>query len=158
VARISDFRTLVVPLSVSDEEISALQDLPTEFDVHLAELPARAAIRWINLRFDEKSRKREIELLIRRFAGKKRGGLVCRIPLKIRTDGVRIPKAAVSNRYDNPRVFPASAGDPISVFILGESAEYFIIAHDPRLRPGTELLRPQDRVPMDGAGGKRPVP
>ena len=77
VARVADYQNLVVPLSVSAQELDAIQQLAPEFDILLEGRPATAAISWINPEFDEKTRKLSIELILRNYSGAKRGGLIC---------------------------------------------------------------------------------
>ncbi len=156
VARVSDFQHLVVPLSVSDQELTALQALPPDFSIRLDGRAARAAIHWINPRFDEKTRKLEIELLIRDFAGRKRGGLACRLPLKITANGILVPKAAVLNHYENPRVFLRPEGDEVQVLILGDSGDHLILADNPRLPPGAELMLPENGRKQTSSGVRQP--
>ena len=142
VARVADFENLVVPLSVSAQELAAIQKLTLEFDVVLEGKPARAAINWINPEFDEKTRKLSIELIIRNYTGPRRGGLIFQLPLKIAAEGLWIPKKAVTSRYENPRVFLKETGAEIKVLVLGQTEDHLIIANDPRLPPGTRLGDP----------------
>ena len=140
VARVADFGELVVPLSVSAQELVAIQQLAPEFDILLEGNPAKASINWINPEFDEKTRKLSIELILRSYPGPKRGGLTCRLALQTTTEGLRIPKKAVVSRYENPRVFLKKSGEEVKVLVLGQTENHLIIADDPRLPPGT-LLR-----------------
>ena len=142
VARVADFDNLVVPLSVSAQELAAIQQLTPEFDVVLEGKPARAAINWINPEFDEKTRKLGIELTIRNYTGPRRGGLIFQLPLKIAAEGLWIPKKAVTSRYENPRVFLKETGAEIKVLVLGQTEHHLIIANDPRLPPGIRLGDP----------------
>ena len=142
VARVADYEHLVVPLSVSAQELNAIQRLSPEFDVLLDGQPARAAINWINPEFDEKTRKLRIELILRSHAGQKRGGLVCRVGLKTAAEGLWVPKQTVVSRYDNPRVFLKENGAEVNVLVLGQTQDHLIIAEDPRLPPGTLLRQP----------------
>lgn len=139
-ARLSDFRTLVVPLSVSGEELEAIHKLNSEFSAYLEKELVKAAIRWINPEFDEKTRKLGIEFLITQYTGEKRGGLRFILPIKIPVQGIQIPKACVIDRYENPRVTLKATGEFINVMVLDETDGYLLIAEDPRLLPGTELL------------------
>ena len=139
VARVADFEHLVVPLSVSDLELAAIQKLPAEFDVLLDGKTAKAAINWINPEFDEKTRKLRIELILRSYPGPKRGGLTCRLDLQTVSEGLWVPKQAVVSRYENPRVFLKKSGTEVKVLVLGQTENYFIVADDPRLHPGTPL-------------------
>lgn len=138
-AVVGDYRQMVVPLSVSANELIALQQLPEEFTARLDKDPVRATINWINPEFDEQTRKLAIEIAIRSFHGEGRGGRLFSLRLRVRTEGLRIPKSAVVNRYDNPRVRIKSTGEEISILILGESNDHVIVADSPRLKPGLEL-------------------
>jgi RND family efflux transporter MFP subunit len=150
VARIADFEHLVVPLSVSAKELAAIQQLAPEFEVLLDGKPARASVNWINPEFDEKTRKLNIELIMRSYPGPKRGGLTCQFSLETATEGVLVPKQAVVNRYENPRVFLSNSGDEIKVLVLGQTKSHLIVAENPRLPPGTKLRnRPASRLELD---------
>jgi RND family efflux transporter MFP subunit len=138
-ARASDFRTLAVPLSVSGEELEAIRALPLEFSANLEQENIKAIIRWVNPEFDEKTRKLRIELLIAQYTGEKRGGLRFKLPLKIPSHGIQIPKAALVDRYENPRVKIKATGEMINVSVLGENDGNLIIVEDPRLPSGTIL-------------------
>ncbi|CAB5128079.1 hypothetical protein D3OALGA1CA_4027 [Olavius algarvensis associated proteobacterium Delta 3] len=138
-AVVGDYRQLVVPLSVSANELIALQQLPEEFTATLDKEPVRAAINWINPEFDEQTRKLAIEVIIRNFHGEGRGGRFFSLALQVLTEGLRIPKTAVINRYDNPRVRIKATDEEISVLVLGESNDHVIVADSPRLKPGLEL-------------------
>ncbi len=147
IVRIADFEHLVVPLSVSAQELSAIQRLAPEFDVLLDSKPARAAVNWINPEFDEKTRKLSIELILRSYPGPKRGGLTCRLSLQTGTEGLWVPKKAVISRYENPRVFLEKSGAEVKVLVLGQTKDHLIIADDPRLTPGTLLRAPSMSQP-----------
>jgi RND family efflux transporter MFP subunit len=142
VARVADYEHLVVPLSVSARELSAIQELTPEFEVLLNGQPAKAAVNWINPEFDEKTRKLGIELILRGYQGPKRGGLTCRLGLQTAVEGLWVPKRAVVNRYENPRVFLKESGAEIRVLVLGQTENHLIIAADPRLPPETLLQAP----------------
>jgi RND family efflux transporter MFP subunit len=142
VVRVADYENLVVPLSVSAEELAAIQKLPPEFEISLEGKPAKAAVNWINPEFDEKTRKLSIELILRSYPGTKRGGLTCRLALQTASEGLRVPKRAVISRYENPRVFLKASGADVKVLVLGQTENHFIIADNPRLPPGTLLQAP----------------
>jgi hypothetical protein len=102
-------------------------------------VPAKAAIHWVNPEFNETTRKLSIELSVTDYSGEKRGGILCKMPILIDIEGLQIPKAAVTNRYDNPRVTVQKSGDTINVMILSEVNDHFVIANDKRLEIGTAL-------------------
>lgn len=138
--RASDFRKLVVPLSVGFDELEAIRALPRRFGAELEGEPVKAMVNWINPEFDEKTRKRAIEILITEYGGPGAGGLRFTLPLRVRTEGILVPKAAIIERYENPRVRVKSTGEVVKVIVTGESGRFAIVAHDDRIAPGTELL------------------
>jgi multidrug efflux pump subunit AcrA (membrane-fusion protein) len=142
VARLGDFRTLVVPLAVTAAELEALRRLPAEFPVRLEGRPAVARLHWVNPEFDEASRKRTIEIAVGPHDGEPRGGLAFELALEVPGQGLEVPRAAVDDRYAQPKVRLHAGGEAIPVMVLGESADRIVIAEDPRLPPGTVLLTP----------------
>jgi hypothetical protein len=138
-AGLADYRRLVVPLYVSGKELDAIKALPPTFAARLEGRPVQASIHWINPEFDEKTRKLSIEIILNDTPGEHRGGLLLALPLEIATEGLRVPKAVLSNHYENPRVKLQDSGEVVQVLILGESDGYFIIAEHPELVPGTRL-------------------
>ena len=144
-AKVADFRQLVVPLVVSSEELAAIEQAP-KLTVRLGGRLARADLHWVNPQFDEHTRKLSIELILDHTAGVHRGGLLVELSLDIAANGLMVPKAAVSNRYENPRVTVKSDGRSVPIVILGENGEYTLIAQSKELPPGTEL-QPQSPAP-----------
>ncbi len=142
VADIADFRILVVPLSVTGQELAAIRTLPEVFDARLDGEPVRARIEWVNPEFDEKTRKLSTELALVDYEGERRGGLRFTLPLRIEAEGLWVPKSAVVSRYENPRVTLKKSGATLNVMVLGESGEYLIVADHPQLSVGTELTAP----------------
>ena len=141
--KVSDFQELVVPLSVTALELNAIKSLPAEFDAMLEDKPVKASVNWINPEFNEKTRKITTELIIKDYQGEKRGGLRFGLKVSIPTEGLLVPKAAVINRYENPRVTLKQTGKIINIIVLGETDENLIIAQDDRLTPGLELIEVQ---------------
>jgi len=138
-AVVGDYRTLVIPLAVSSEEISAIQALPDRFEVSVEGRKAPARINWINPRFNAESRKLDLELALVDHAGPHRGGLRAELTLDMQAPGIRVPKEAVINRYENPRVVVASTKEIVPLMVLGETDGHLIVADNDRLPPGTRL-------------------
>jgi hypothetical protein len=138
----SDFRRLVVPLSVSEDELDAMRAMPREFDASVEGAPAKAKINWVNPEFDEATRKRSIELVITKYEGPRAGGLRVAFQVSVRTEGILVPREAITERYKNPRVMLKATGEAVPIIVIGESGSSVIAAEDPRLGPGTELLIP----------------
>ncbi len=142
-AKASDFRELVVPLSVSGDELEQLRALPDKFPAFLERKPVFASIRWINPEFDERTRKLGIQLVLPDYGGEKRGGLEFSMALKLPSAGIQVPKEAMVSRYENPRVTIEASGEKINVLVIGEADGRLLIADDPKLQPGTRLTRPE---------------
>jgi hypothetical protein len=138
-ASVGDYRKLVVPMALSAAEFASLERLEEPFDALLEEIPIKAIIRHIDPQFDEKTRKINLELEVHGYTGNRRGGLRLMLPLKVHTGRLQVPRAAVINRYENPRVKIKSTGEEISIIVLGESNEHLIIGDKPQLTPGVEL-------------------
>ncbi len=138
-AHIADYQNLVVPLAVSGEELAAIKKLPEKLEAWLEEKPAKACVHWINPEFNEKTRKLGIELILTDYDREKRGGLSFSLPLQIYTEGLIVPKAAVTNRYENPKVTTGETGETINVMVLGESGNNLVIAEHEKLFVGMEL-------------------
>ena len=141
-ASVGDYRNLVVPLALSADEYGTLKRLEEPFAAILEEVPVKAMIRHIDPQFDEKTRKINLELEVHGYTGNHRGGLRLMLPLNVHTGRLQVPKAAVVNRYENPRVKIKSTGEDISVIVLGESNNHLIIGDNPQLLPGVELASP----------------
>lgn len=137
-ARIADFEHLVVPLVVSGEELAAIRKM-NPVKVRLEGKPVRAVLNWVNPEFDERTRKLAVELRIQGYDGPRRGGLQAELILEVATQGLMVPKAAVENRFDNPRVTVKDDGKSIPIIILGEDNGHVLIADNPALSAGTEL-------------------
>ncbi len=140
-ARVSDYRDLVIPLFVSREEFAAIKEFPETFDAGLEGKPVKTKIHWINPEFNEKTRKLNIELILSGYEGERRGGLAFSLPRRIGMEGLLIPKDAVVSRYENPKVTVKGTEKTVNVMILGETNGAFIIADNPELPIGTELVK-----------------
>lgn len=140
VGRAADFQRLVAPMSLSTEEIEALRAIKQPFAITVAGLPARATLNWVNPEFNERTRKSEAEILISSYEGQRRGGLAVSITALVKTEGLIVPSAAVTDRYANPTVTPRGAAKPVRVLVTGQTSSGLIIANTPELRPGMELL------------------
>ncbi|MBF0226719.1 MAG: efflux RND transporter periplasmic adaptor subunit [Desulfobacterales bacterium] len=139
-AKVSDFQKLVVPISVTNEEMIAITSLPENFKGELDGKPVKLNVDWINPKFDELTRKLAVKLVIKDYNGLRRGGLKLLLPLKVKSEGLLIPKAAILNRYANPKVKIKKTGVSVPVLILGEEGDDIVVVEDQRLQPGIELL------------------
>lgn len=141
-ASVGDYRNLVVPLALSGDEFATLKRLEEPFGAILEGLSIKTTVRRVNPHFDEKTRKINLELEVHGYTEDHRGGLRLTLPLKVISGRLQVPKAAVINRYENPKVKIKSTGEEIAVIVLGESNEYLMIGDNRQLLPGVELASP----------------
>ncbi len=139
-ARVADYREMVVPLSVSGEELTAIRGMGQVFDALLEDTRVKARLNWVNPEFDERTRKLGIEVLIDRYEGGHRGGLRFFLPLLLKSQGLAIPREAVVKQYENPRIVLKNSGEVINIMIVGETKSHIVIAEDDRLDVGMELV------------------
>lgn len=137
----SDFTSLVVPLSVSLREYAALSAIGNTIAATLEGRPVKASLNWQNPDFDERTRKSAVEVAIVNTAGlSPRGGLSLTLPLMVRTEGLLVPRSAVSWRYENPRVTLRATGRTVGIIVVDESGDSLVVSDDGGLRPGDELM------------------
>ncbi|MCP4117060.1 MAG: HlyD family efflux transporter periplasmic adaptor subunit [Desulfobacteraceae bacterium] len=142
----ADFSPMVVPLAVSSEELAAVQKLaavekPAKgFGVTVGGVPCRAGLNWINPVFNETTRKLAMELKIEDYPRPARGGIQCVLSLRLDTGGFSVPKSALTNRFDTPRITLAETGETINVVVLGETGDRYIIAPGDKIRKGAVLV------------------
>ncbi len=146
-AVVRDFRQLVVLLAVSNDELAGIQQKGERFKSILEGRPVMASLDYINPGFDETTRKIPIRLLIHDYDELHRGGLRFEFHVTKPSRGLKIPKAAVLNRYDNPKVFKADNSGPVRITVLDSSDGHLIIADNPELPIGTSLTLPPGKQP-----------
>ncbi|MCP4116965.1 MAG: HlyD family efflux transporter periplasmic adaptor subunit [Desulfobacteraceae bacterium] len=139
-ARVSDYTELVVPLSVTGDELEAVRSMAGRVRGTLSGAPVDYSVRRVNPRYDEGTRKLSLELVAKNYSGERRGGLKFTLALGVATGGVTVPGAAVSRRYENPVVVLKGSGRAVPVVVLEESGGFFIVMDDKRLVPGMELM------------------
>lgn len=138
VGQVADFTQMVIPLFLSGKQLEAIKKL-LPVDIKVEGEPARAEINWVNPEFDERSRKLAVELILVEFAGEVRGGLLTELTIQVEAEGLMVPKAAVSRRYNNPNVLVKTSGKTVPITILDEDKENFIIADTKELAVGVVL-------------------
>lgn len=142
----ADFRTLLVPFSLTAEQLEGLQwETTTDsgLELKLADLGevVPAKICRENPGFDAETRKSRVELRLRPPEGRARGGLraLLRLAVPEPADTVLLPTAAVHESYDEHLVQPLE-GDAFPVVVLGElttpDGEARLRVRAPRLRAG----------------------
>ena len=138
--RVADFRQMVVPLSVAEAELKAMRALKSPLKAMLNGRAVRAKLIRINPEFDERTRKRSVELLLSGYGAPHEGGLRFEISLAIRAEGFVVPRAAVIERYSNPRVRLKGTGETVRLLVIGTVGQGVLVSPDARLTPGTALM------------------
>ncbi len=146
-AVVQDFRQLVVPLAVSNDELGGILEKGETFTGMLENRSVMVGVDHINPAFDEKTRKIKIQLIIPDAGMPHRGGLRLVMPVLSRIQGLKIPVVAVVNRYANPRVFVKGKKESMGITILDTQGAFLIIAETPGVEPGIVLVDPGEKTP-----------
>ena len=105
--REGDFRTLLIPFSLSPVEYSALKKMNSTVKVFFPDeggegLTLKASVERISLAFDPETRKINIDLAMSKGLSEKRGGLRAELTLMVPdpSGAVLVPTSAVAERYE----------------------------------------------------------
>lgn len=135
IATAGDFRRLILPVFADNDEVKYLKS-KDKFDLTVDGRPAKGFISRMNPAFDERTRKRELEITL---DAEGIGGMTVEIPVTVPADGFMIHESTLNSRYANPKVTVKSSGKEVSVNVLGRSGDMVMIAATPELQPGMEL-------------------
>ena len=137
-----DFRTLLVPFSLSPEELRALKKLngapelrfPDEAD---GGVTLRASVERISPAFDPETRKISVDLAVLKGLSLMRGGLRAELVLEIldSSGAVVVPTSALSERYEEFWLTRAE-GDQVRVVLLGHSPQNTSRVRSPKVKAG----------------------
>lgn len=133
---VADYRQLLVPLAVTASELNALKRVNS---ARLGDQPIHYRLHSVSPAFDEQSRKIQIELEITDFKGQQRGGLPLLLPLHLPDQGLMIPSAAVTSRYERPQVTISDSTQTVTIHVLDAQGDWLRIAPHAQLKPGTIL-------------------
>ena len=145
-----DFRTLLVPFSLSPEEFNALKKLNGTPELHFPDegemgLTLKTAVERISPAFDPQTRKIGVDLAVRKGLFHMRGGLRAELTLEIpdHSGAVLVPTSALSERYDEFWLTRAK-GEQVRVVLLGHSSEDTSRVRSPEVKAGnTFKIKPQ---------------
>ncbi len=141
-AEVGDFRSLVVPFAVNQEEYAWIKSHQQELTLWLPErqLSVKARIHHLSPGFDPQTRKLKLEMIITSELNEKRGGI--RAELKITlpdpSGSLLVPVTGVSNSYDSYWLTRAD-GKKVPVIILGRGSQ------SDTLRVSAGQISPTDR-------------
>ena len=143
--RAGDFRTLLVPFSLSPQEYSSLMKLNNQVELHLPDLGQKgtdltASVERVSPDFDPETRKIKVELLLDSDRAGMRGGLRAELTLKIPdpSGAVLVPASAVVERYEEFWLTRLN-GEKIRVLFLGNGPGNTYRVRSPELRPGDKF-------------------
>jgi multidrug efflux pump subunit AcrA (membrane-fusion protein) len=142
VGTIGDFRTLMVPFALTEEEYGRLKErakgLNLKFPDGRGAIPAR--ISRVSPDFDPQTRKILVELQISGGLPEMRGGV--RLELNLRSPDpagvVLLPRQAVMERYEEHFVLSPDA-ERIKVVYAGAADHGLVRVMSPRLKPGDRV-------------------
>jgi RND family efflux transporter MFP subunit len=140
-----DFRTLLVPFSLSPSEYSALLRLKGQVELVMTDeseqgLVLKAVVERVSPAFDPETRKINVDLGVSKGIPKKRGGLRAELTLDIPdpSGAVLVPTVAVVERYEEFYLTRVS-GERVRVLLLGNGPENTSRVRSPEVKPGNQF-------------------
>jgi RND family efflux transporter MFP subunit len=142
VARVGDFSSLLIPLSLSSVELQALQHKQNDFTVVLTEFaqPVAARIEHISPAFDEQSHKIRVDLIIEHQLPEKRGGMRVELTLKLPDEfgALLISRQALEERFEEFWLHQQD-GRQIRVTLLGYQNDAIAKIISPEIKAGDKF-------------------
>lgn len=143
VAQASDYRQLLIPLTLTTEELIALQQMQNKFNVYLPEYKQHvpATIERISPAFDEHSHKIRVDILIKDSAINHRGGIRTELSLNIpdpQNHNYLINKKALDERFEEIWLTRAN-GKKIQVMLQGYLNNEIAIISSPEINTGDQF-------------------
>jgi RND family efflux transporter MFP subunit len=137
-----DFRTLLVPFSLSPEEYSALQRLKGTARLHFPDegengVSLEASVERISPAFDPETRKISVDLSVQKGLSHMRGGLRAVLTLEVPDDSgaVLVPTSALSERYE-ALWLTREKGEQVRVVLLDHGPENTSRVRSEEVQPG----------------------
>ena len=122
IAQAGDYSQLLIPLTLTPEELSALEQKQNKFTVYLPEYQQEIAARIerISPAFDEQSHKIRVDLLINDTSKFDRGGIRVELTLEVsdKLNTYLIPKKSLDERFEEVWLTRKN-GERIRVMLLG---------------------------------------
>lgn len=134
---IQDFSRLLVPLSLSHSQLSALQQ---QQRATLNNQNVHYRIYTVSSAFDEATRKIQVELEVLDYSDQYREGLLFSVPVTLPQAGLMVPEAAITSRYDRPQIQRADTQELITIQVLDRQGDWVKIAPIDNVKAGTVLV------------------
>ena len=140
-----DYRTLLVPFSLSPEELAALKKLEYGPSLHFPEegkngATLKAKVERISPAFDPATRKTTVDLAVSQGLYENRGGLRAQLILMIpdASGAVLVPSSAVSERYEEFWLTREN-GQLVRVVLLDRGPNNTSRVRSPEIKPGDKF-------------------
>jgi RND family efflux transporter MFP subunit len=141
-----DYRTLLVPFSLSPEEYNALRKLEEGPTLRFPDegnkgVTLRAKVERISPAFDPTTRKISVDLSVRQGLSEKRGGLRAQLTLRIPdpSGAVLVPTSSVFERYEEFWLTREN-GQQVRVVLLDRGPDNTSRVRSPEVSPGDRFI------------------
>lgn len=150
-AKIGDYHTLLVPISVNQEEYNWIKQRADALILRLPDhdITVKARLHNISPGFDQQTRKLNLQLAITAEMPEKRGGIRAELTTSLPdpAGALLVPRSAVSTRYDSYWLTRAD-GEQVKVIVLGQGLEPGTLrVTGADIKAGNEFLRAPDSQP-----------
>jgi hypothetical protein len=146
IGQAADYSTLLIPFSLSPEELRALKskaETISLFFPDFSEQGARvnASIEKISPRFDPETRKTKVDLEVNSAKLKPRGGLraVLSLVLTDPSGAVMVPESALISSYGEYKIV-RETGEIVSVLLLGKGTQGNFRVKSSKVQPGDRFM------------------
>lgn len=142
-----DFRTLLVPFSLSPTEYKWLREHNDPIPLFLPDegkngIEVGASVERVSPDFDPQTRKTNVDLVIREGVPEKRGGLRTELVMQLPdpSGAVLVPLSALEKRYEEFWLTRPD-GERVNVVFLGNGASDTCRVRSPEVKPGDRFVR-----------------
>lgn len=144
IAQADDYAQLLIPLTLTSEELKALEAKKDKFTIFFPEYEqhAPATIEHISPAFDEQSHKIRVDLLIADTATFYRGGIRAELTLEVsdKLNSFIIPNQALDERFEEVWITRKN-GEKIRVMLLGRLKNGQVKISSPKIKRGDQFKR-----------------
>ena len=142
IAQANDYSQLLIPLTLTAEELAALQQTQDKFNVYLPDYQQQipATIERISPAFDEHSHKIRVDILIDDTSIERRGGIRAELNINIADshDSYLISKKALDERFEEAWLTRKN-GEKIRVMVQGYLNNDIVKISSPKIKIGDQF-------------------
>ena len=149
----ADFKTLLIPFSLSPEEMNALKKIDGPIDLYFPDegregIKIDSSVERISPAFEPETRKISVDLIVTKGLSIMRGGLRTELTLELELPDISgallVPTIALSERYEDFWLTREN-GEKVSVALLGHGAQGISRVRSPKINPGDKFKVKQER-------------